>query len=98
MKFVTHTKHVAPTTTLGTAYQDFVNARVALQSTALALPTAPKGRLGMLIGNTIIDVELASLHYAYQHDINKTKTLPSDIMLFLVMGDEALATAMTLYK
>lgn len=99
MKFVTHNKHVSPTPKLGKAYEEFAKGRIAIAEAdpRSTLPYAPKGRLGLLIGEAIVDVELASLNYAYHHNVNETKTLPSDIMLFLAMGDEALATAKTVF-
>jgi fumarylacetoacetate (FAA) hydrolase len=56
-------------------------------------PLEPKGRLGFLIGENIIDVQFASLKYSMNRDEKNIKSLPADIITFLAMGEEALAFA-----
>jgi len=56
-------------------------------------PLAPIGRLGFLIGENVIDVELASLKYSMHGNDKNMKSLPSDIITFLAMGDEAIKFA-----
>jgi fumarylacetoacetate (FAA) hydrolase len=99
MKFVTHTKDVGYTPKGTPEYIEFVKGRLATEPTRrkIELPFSPKGRLGLVIGDSIVDVEQASLRYAFHHDVNGSTTLPADIITFLVMGDAAMAAAKDVY-
>ena len=95
MKFVTHKGKVSPIPK-SEAFERFQ----AEQGTVFAPwgkdihhPLAPIGRLGFLIGDDVIDVQFASLKYSMNRNDMNIRTLPSDIITFLAMGEEALKFA-----
>jgi len=54
-----------------------------------AHPLRPKGRIGFVVGENVVDIEQASLKYAMRGDDKSIKTLPSDIITFLSLGNDA---------
>ncbi|HET9137190.1 MAG TPA: hypothetical protein VFO76_11170, partial [Candidatus Kapabacteria bacterium] len=90
MKFVTHNKK--PYVANESAFKVAIGK--AFGKTDLQLPYAPKGRLGFLVGDVVIDLEQASLKYAMAKSGKLLfTTLPSDIIIFLCLGEEAMAQA-----
>ncbi|MEI8134668.1 MAG: fumarylacetoacetate hydrolase family protein [bacterium] len=61
-------------------------------------PLEPIGRLGFVLGDAVVDLQLASLEYSMNHSDKTMKSLPSDIITFLALGDEALAFATKVYE
>lgn len=95
MKFVTYNGKIefAPKRTgvaLEMANKAEVNAARALPENH---PHTPKGRLGFIIHDRVIDVELAVHRYALQHDKVTLDRFPSDIITFLATGNDALVKA-----
>src|SRR5947209_20235808 len=95
MKFVTH-KYNPGTAPKPEAVEKFRKEHSNLfepWGKAIGHPLEPIGRLGLLIGDYIFDVQLASLKYSMHGNDKNLKTLPSDIITFLAMGEEALKYA-----
>jgi fumarylacetoacetate (FAA) hydrolase len=95
MKFVTHKGKVSPVPK-SDAFEKFQKERgtiFAPWGKDIHHPLEPIGRLGFLIGENVIDVQLASLKYSMNRDDKNIRTLPSDIITFLAMGDDALSFA-----
>lgn len=62
-----------------------------------AHPLHPKGRTGFLVGDTIVDMEGASLKFSMRGDDKSIKTLPTDIITFLSLGTDAQKLAQEVY-
>src|SRR5689334_25089846 len=90
MKFVTHFKK--PYADQEGSFKVAIGR--AFGKTDITLPYAPQGRLGFLVGEVVIDLEQASLKYAMvKSEKLLFSTLPSDIIIFLCLGEEAIAQA-----
>ena len=90
MKFVTHFKK--PFAVQESSFKVAIGK--AFGKTDLTLPYAPQGRLGFLVGEVVIDLEQASLKYSMvKGEKLLFTTLPSDIIVFLCLGEEAIAQA-----
>ncbi len=89
MKFVTHQKEPAsiPQPKMIEIFTEKFGNK------DLHLPFTPKGRLGFLVGESIVDLEQASLMFAMHNNSKHYNTLPSDIIIFLALGDTAMTSA-----
>lgn len=95
MKFVTHRGKVseAPVSETVEKFREIRSTMFEPWGKDIHHPLEPIGRLGFLIGEDVIDVQLASLKYSMRGNDKNIRTLPSDIITFLAMGDEALKFA-----
>src|SRR5438874_1055560 len=99
MKFVTHQGKVSPVPK-SEAFEKFQKEQGTLFAPwgkDIHHPLEPTGRLGFLIGENIIDVQLASLKYSMHGNEKNIRKLPSDIITFLAMGNEAMNFAMEVH-
>lgn len=61
-------------------------------------PLQPKGRLGFMVGDLVVDLAVAAGQYETRGDMKDAPNgLPSDVIAFLAMGDEAFAKAKEIY-
>jgi hypothetical protein len=84
MKFVTHNatfqlkEHLT-----GAALEVKQKVESLMASTPISgHPYAPKGRLGFMVDDRVVDLELAVHKYAMQHDKVTTDRFPNDIISF----------------
>ncbi len=93
MKFVTYLKEDFP----GSEHQgiavELKKEQDKLKAQQPKLPFSPKGRLGFLVGNSIVDLAMASFAYGMAKGNSHITPLPSDIITFLCLGEPAKASA-----
>lgn len=95
MKFVTFQKELASVPQSKQLLMQSITNTFGVQN--LQLPYSPKGRLGFLVGASIVDLEQASLKFAMHNNSKHYNTLPSDVIIFLALGDTAIASAKEVY-
>lgn len=99
MKFVTYKGEVSavPPSTVAEKFKEALQSSIVSWGKDFHHPLQPIGRLGFLVGDNVIDVELASLRHAMRGNGENMKTLPADIITFLALGDEAQKLAKEVY-
>lgn len=100
MKFVTYNGKIEFAPKLTEVALEMAQKAEANSARTLTLnhPYSPKGRLGFILHDRIVDLEIAVHRYALQHDHVTLDRFPSDIITFLAMGDEVVAKAKEVFE
>ncbi|MDP4235029.1 MAG: fumarylacetoacetate hydrolase family protein [Bacteroidota bacterium] len=99
MKFVTFKGSVqSPKYSAATSFKGTLGDAFSVWNKDVHHPLAPIGRLGFLIGDHIVDVESASLNYAMRMEEKQIRSIPSDIITLLALGEEALQRAIEVHE
>jgi fumarylacetoacetate (FAA) hydrolase len=99
MKFVTYNGKIESLSLLKGASAQFMKlAEQGFRGDFPNHPYAQKGRLGFMLFDRVIDLEVAVHKYAMQRDEQNRDRFPSEIITFLAMGDEVLAKAKEVYE
>jgi len=98
MKFVTYKGTApAPQSTAATSFRGTLGDAFSVWNKDVHHPLAPVGRLGFIINDYIVDVEAASMKYAMRMEEKQIRTIPSDIITLLALGDEVMQRAKEVY-
>jgi fumarylacetoacetate (FAA) hydrolase len=99
MKFVTHNakQDLTPKSSMVSEFNEKISGSKAVKD--FHHPLQSKGRLGFMIGDRVADLGVAAMRYVTHHDMKMIADdgLPNNILMFLSLGDEALAKAKEIY-